>query len=155
MTWKARLPLLTAALWWGSLSAVGFWVVPLLFAHAATPAVAGQLAAKLFAAQTWVGLGCGLLLLVSARTGDEAPTLDWAEGALVYVLVGMLLGLLLEFAVTPRIVARVDLKFWHGLGTALYGAQWVCALLVLWKLAPGPCRAGGATSSPGSPPRPE
>ena len=30
MDWKARLPLLSAALWWGSLTATGFLAVPLL-----------------------------------------------------------------------------------------------------------------------------
>ena len=32
MAWKARLAVLSAALWWGSLSAIGFLAVPLLFA---------------------------------------------------------------------------------------------------------------------------
>jgi hypothetical protein len=133
--WKARLPVLSAALWWGSLSAVGFLVVPLLFANAASPAQAGQLAARLFSAQTWVGLGCGLVLLMAARTGDETPSLDWGQGALVYVLFGMLLALLQEFAVAPRIVQRQNLALWHSAGTALVAAQWLCALVVLWKVA--------------------
>lgn len=34
--------------------------------------------------------------------------------------------------VSPRIVARQDLKFWHGLGTLLYTLQWACALVTLW-----------------------
>ena len=33
MSWKARLPLLAAALWWGSLTAIGFVAVPLLFSY--------------------------------------------------------------------------------------------------------------------------
>ena len=48
----ARLPAFIAALWWGSLSTVGFLVVPLLFVHLPTPAMAGAMAARLFAAQT-------------------------------------------------------------------------------------------------------
>ena len=28
-----RLPLMLAALWWGSATAVGAWVVPMLFKH--------------------------------------------------------------------------------------------------------------------------
>ena len=36
-----RIPLLAAALWWGSLSAIGFMAVPMLFAQLPTPAVAG------------------------------------------------------------------------------------------------------------------
>lgn len=137
MSWKARVPVLAAALWWGSLTAVGFLVVPLLFAHLGSPAQAGQMAARLFSAQTWVAVGCGMLLLVAARTGDDAPSLDWGQGALVYVVLGMLLALLQEFAIAPRIVARRDLQLWHSVGTALYGAQWLCALVVLWKTAAG------------------
>jgi hypothetical protein len=40
-TMRDRLPVMLAALWWGSLTAVGFVVVPLLFAHLPTPAMAG------------------------------------------------------------------------------------------------------------------
>ena len=44
------------ALWWGSLSAIAGFVVPMLFAHLPTPAMAGNLAGRLFGAQTWVSL---------------------------------------------------------------------------------------------------
>ena len=128
--------MLAAALWWGSLTVVGFLVVPQLFQHAASPAQAGQLAAKIFAAQTWVGIGCAMVLLVVASAkDDDTPKMDWAQGALVYVILGMLVALLQEFAVAPRIVLRQQLAFWHSAGTALYAVQWLCALVVLWKLA--------------------
>jgi hypothetical protein len=133
MAWRARLPILAAALWWGSLTAIGFVAVPLLFQNAATPAVAGGLAAKLFTGQAWLGLACGGLVLMSARGEDGAARIDWAEGAIAYVLLGMLAALLQEFAVAPRIVARQDLALWHSAGTAFYAAQWLCALVVLWR----------------------
>ena len=57
-----RLSFLAAALWWGSLTTVGLLVVPMLFAHLPTPAMAGTMAAKLFAAQIWVSVCCALLL---------------------------------------------------------------------------------------------
>jgi hypothetical protein len=133
MNWKLRAPVLAAALWWGSLSTVGFLVVPSLFAQAASPAQAGALAAGLFSLQTWVSLGCGMVLLVTARVIEETPTLDWAQGALVYVLLGMLAALLAEFGVAPRIVARQNLQLWHSVGTLLYAGQWLCALVVLWR----------------------
>lgn len=133
MDWKARLPILAAALWWGSLSAIGFLAVPLLFQNAASPAVAGSLAAKLFTAQSWLGIACGALVLMGARGEDGTPTMGWAQGAVAYVLLGMLAALLQEFAVAPRIVARQDLALWHSAGTALYAVQWLCALVVLWK----------------------
>ena len=53
----------------------------------------------------------------------------------------MLLALLLEYAVAPRIVARQNLRLWHSLGAALYVVQWLSAALVLWPLAG---RRGGA-----------
>lgn len=135
MDWRARLPVLAAALWWGSLSAIGFLAVPLLFQNAASPAIAGGLAAKLFTGQAWLGLACGGVLLMGARSEDGTARMDWAHGALAWVLLGMLAALLQEFGVAPRILARQDLRFWHSAGTALYAAQWLCALAVLWKVA--------------------
>jgi Domain of unknown function (DUF4149) len=143
MAWTARLAVLAAALWWGSLTAIGFMAVPLLFRNASTPAVAGQLAAKLFSAQSWLGLACGAVLLMGARRGDGTPHLDWARGALPYLLFGMLAGLLQEFAIAPRIVMRENLAVWHTVGTALYAAQWLCALVVLWRTTTGHPREGG------------
>ena len=155
MDWKARLPILTAALWWGSLSAIGFLAVPLLFANASSPAVAGTLAAKLFTGQSWLGMACGLVLLMGARDSEGLPAMGWAAGALAYVLTGMLAALLQEFVVAPRIVARQDLRFWHGAGTAVYAVQWLSALVVLWKVSVIPAQAGMQNvegKSPGSPP---
>ena len=145
MHWLDRLPIFLAALWWGSLSAVGLLVVPLLFAHLPTPAVAGAMAARLFSAQTWVALGCGLLLLVCAR-GREAARMAWANGALLFVVAGMLLALLLEHGVAPRIQARIDLRLWHSVGSAMLALQWLCAAVVLWKVS-GP-RATAASAEP-------
>jgi hypothetical protein len=130
-----RLGLLAAALWWGSLTAVGAWIVPLLFAHLPTPALAGGMAAKLFAAQTWVALGCGGVLLIVSRPRGQAPRMDWAGGALAWLLAGLVAALLLEFGVAPRIVARENLKLWHAAGSGLYLLQWACAGAVLYKLA--------------------
>jgi hypothetical protein len=46
--WKHRISVFAAALWWGSLGAIGFLAVPLLFANAPSASIAGQLAARLF-----------------------------------------------------------------------------------------------------------
>ena len=59
---------------------MGFLVVPLLFVHLPTPAMAGGMAAKLFAAQTWVSVVCGLLLLVLLKNDPNKP-LDYASSA--------------------------------------------------------------------------
>lgn len=136
---KDRLPVFAAALWWGSLTAVGCWVVPLLFVNLATPAIAGAMAARLFSAQTWVSAVCGLLLLMASSAkfrGNQAEgQVDGASTALVFIVGGILLALLSEFAVAPRIVARENLKLWHSIGTGMYLLQWLCAATVLWKSA--------------------
>ncbi len=135
---RQRLPLFAAALWWGSLTTLGFVVVPLLFMQLATPAIAGNMAAKLFAVQTWVSLGCGVLLMVLLQSKARKVKSEWLKYALFFVAFGMLLAALNEFAVSPRIVARENLKLWHGVGSAMYLVQWVCSAAVLWKLAGTP-----------------
>lgn len=132
---SSRLPVFVAALWWGSLTVLGGLVVPLLFVHLPSPAMAGQMAAKLFSAQTWVTACCALLLLVFSRA-QRLPDLTEAGRRVVgLALAGLLLALLAEFAVAPRIVARDNLRLWHGVGSAMYALQWVCAALALWRVA--------------------
>lgn len=128
----ARLPAFIAALWWGSLSTVGFLVVPLLFVHLPTPAMAGAMAARLFAAQTWVSVACCMLLLLISRPKGDVTQYPWARAAIVFIIGGLLLALLVQFGVAPRIVARQDLRLWHSVGSVMYLAQWACALTVLW-----------------------
>jgi hypothetical protein len=138
--WRRRVPVLASALWWGSLTSTGFIVVPLLFAHLPSPALAGQTAARLFTAQTWVAFGCGLALLLASGS-RETRRMDWAAGALLFVLAGLLLAALGEFAVAPRIMARENLRLWHTVGSAMYLLQWGCAAVVLWKVNQGPSPA--------------
>lgn len=128
-----RLPALVAALWWGSLTTIGFLVVPMLFAHLPSPMVAGNMAAKLFAAQTWVAVACCLVLLLISRPKQAIAQYPWAQAAMVFILGGMLLALLTQFGVAPRIVARQDLRLWHSVGTVMYVLQWCCALAVFWQ----------------------
>jgi hypothetical protein len=151
MSWKARVPVLAAALWWGSLTAIGFIAVPLLFVHLPTSALAGQTASKLFTAQAWLSLGCGVLILLASRSPGEPARMNWGQGALIFVLAGLLLALLLEFAITPRILARQNLRLWHNIGTAAYVLQWMCALVVLWKTAFKRATQPGGTLSSAAP----
>lgn len=129
------LAIWAAALWWGALTSVGFGVVPMLFAYLPTPAVAGAMAAKLFSALTWLAVGCGLLLLIISRSNQPSALRNRVQNAILFIAFGMLLALLTEFAVAPRIVARQDLRLWHSVGTVLYALQWICAGLTFRKLA--------------------
>jgi hypothetical protein len=136
---RARFGLFLAALWWGSLTGLGFVVVPMLFMHMGSPAAAGSMAAKLFTAQTWLSTGCAMLLLMVFNKRDDAVLASHVSTAMKFVVAGLLLTLLVEFGVAPRILnARAlggDLRFWHGLGSAMYLGQWLCAAVTLWRLA--------------------
>nr|WP_068834653.1 DUF4149 domain-containing protein [Polaromonas jejuensis] len=139
MPTKQRFSLLLAALWWGSLTGLGFVVVPLLFMHLGSPAAAGAMAAKLFTAQTWLSTGCAMLMLLVLNRKDGPALSPPADAAMKFIVAGLLLALLVEFGVAPRIVnARAeggDLKLWHGLGSAMYLGQWLCAGFALWRLS--------------------
>ncbi|MEO7886904.1 MAG: DUF4149 domain-containing protein [Polaromonas sp.] len=139
MTTRSRISILLAALWWGSLSALGFLVVPMLFVHLPSPAAAGAMAAKLFTVQTWLSIACSFLLLLVLKGKEAAALTPSAQAAMKYVVAGLLLAVLVEFGVAPHIVsARAEggnLKLWHGLGSAMYLAQWLAAGWTLWCLS--------------------
>ena len=127
-------PVWLAALWWGSLSTVGFAVVPLLFATLPTPALAGTVAARLFEVQTWVSALLGVGLLMASRSSRDPELARRAQAATAFILGGVILALLVQFGVAPRIVARDNLRLWHSLGTGMLAAQWVCASVVFWRM---------------------
>src|SRR6476620_7748601 len=98
---RQRLCVVIAALWWGSLTTLGFMVVPLLFVHLGSPAAAGAMAAKLFTAQTWLSVACTMLLLTAFNRKDGPLQSGWAVAAMKVVVTGLLLALLVEFGVSP------------------------------------------------------
>ena len=129
-----QLPVWLAAAWAMSLSMLGLLVVPMLFVHLPTPAMAGQMAAKLFSAQTWISVACGAMLLIAFRSNRRLVPVDSAQAATLFVVGGVLLALMVELAIAPRIVARENLALWHRLGTGLFVVQWICALVVLRQM---------------------
>jgi hypothetical protein len=129
-----RLPVIVAAAWWGSLTTIGFLVVPLLFQNLPTPAMAGGMAAHLFTAQTWVSIACSLLLLMLSAPDRATGEARQAPSTIMFIVLGLLMALLVEFGIAPRIVARDNLKLWHAVGSSMYLVQWVCTALVLWRL---------------------
>jgi len=132
MFWQRGL-WLVAAVWWGSMTALGAWVVPLLFAHAPTKAVAAGLAVHLFSAQAWVGLVCGVLSLWAQRHMDRERGLAHVPSALI--LAAMLMAAIGEWGIAPRIVARENMLLWHSLGTAFWVLQWGCLTAHVWRLS--------------------
>jgi hypothetical protein len=135
---KARFVVLLAALWWGSLSGLGFVVVPMLFTHLGSPAEAGAMAAKLFTSQTWLSVVCAMLLLTLLNKRDGVEVVPDSRAAMAWVVMGMLLALLVEFGVAAQIVSARstggNLRLWHGLGSAMYLGQWLAVSWLLWRL---------------------
>ena len=124
----------------------------MLFQHLPNKALAGNMAGHLFEVQTWVSVGCGLVLLLilhPKRFENQLDTENTSKndknmplagvfityGAILFVALGMLMSLLVAFGVSPRIVARENLMLWHAVGSVMYLAQWVCAGIVMWKLS--------------------
>ena len=133
--WTRTLPLWFAAAWAMGITTLGLFVVPMLFANLPTPSMAGTMAAKLFAVQTGISVVCALILLLTLWSQKRWVRPGFAEGISRYILVGALMALLVEFGVSPRIIARENLALWHGVGSGLYLIQWICALVVFGKLA--------------------
>ena len=136
---RYRFGLMLAALWWGSLTALGFLFVPMLFTYLPSPVAAGQMAARLFTAQTWLSIGCSMFLLLLCNQKEAIEPDQRARAAIVFIVTGLLLAVLVEFGLSPRIVsARADggnLKLLHTLGSAMYFGQWLCAGFTLWRLS--------------------
>lgn len=142
---RERLPVLVAALWWGSLSTMGFVAVPLTFARVPQVMVAGYMAAGLFEMEAYISIACCALLLVLSKRKHSQTIEPWARSALVFVILGMLLALLLQFGVAPRVIAYHGVRPWHTLATVMYVGQWLCALAVLWRVARKTEPGGGGT----------
>jgi len=131
---KDRIALMLAAFWWGSLTTIGFLVVPMLFAKLGNPSVAGNFAGQLFEAQSWIAIACGLILLIHFRSKADERMDGPAMTAIFFILGALLLALLQQYAVAPRILALDILKLWHAVGTGMYCVQWLCTGVLLWRM---------------------
>lgn len=128
------LPYWIAGLWWASLAVIGMLVVPMLFVHLPSPALAGRMAAQLFSVQCWVSALCAIVLLLISRPSRSQTLYPWAKAAIGFIVTGLLLALLLQFGVAPKIVARQDLRFWHAVGSVIYLLQCICAAFVFSRV---------------------
>jgi hypothetical protein len=127
--WAASAYAVLLAVWAGSLWTVG-WVAPVLFANLERVA-AGNIAGQLFALVAWIGMVCGVLLIV-LRALVLPGGRDWALWALVAMLVltaashfGITAILAdLRAQVAPLSISDSPLRgrfgMWHGVSSTLY-----------------------------------
>lgn len=125
-----------AATWWVSLLTVGLLVVPLLFRFLPTPAIAGYIAAQLFAVQTWLSLACGICLLFWFIK-KPLPLVPFDYFAIILIVSGLLAAIVVQWFIAPRIVLRQDLVLWHRLGTIGMAIHAICAVGVFWRVVRG------------------
>lgn len=134
---KARL--LVAALWAGSLWAVGYLVAPTLFATLERQ-LAGQIAGTMFHSMAMLSLGCGAAMGVLLFTG----TRDWTpkrRRTVLLIVVGMVMCTVVShFGIQPLMAAAKasgDGSFGklHGISSSIYLVQSLLAAWLLWKQA--------------------
>jgi len=140
----AALERILLTVWVGSLWVTGFMVAPVLFASLEDRALAGTLAGALFGLTAWLGLGCGVALLILSRL--RAGRGGWRLWVTIVMLVLVAAG---HFGLAPmiaelRAAGLVDTPRFgrlHGLASLLF---LVNALLGLGLVAAGP---GGGDQS--------
>ena len=85
-------------LWVGALWVTGFMVAPLLFAELDNRALAGSVAGSLFTLTSYLGLLCGVLLLVI--NGLTVRAANWRAVVIVIMLLLVVIG---QFVITPMV----------------------------------------------------
>ncbi len=142
----ARLRLLLATLWAGSLWTVGYVAAPTFFATLPDRMLAGTVAGNLFRVEAWLSMACGVLLLALIAFARELPqrrTLLWLAAAmLVCTLVGYF-GIQpwmaeLKAAAGPEGVmegaTRARFGMLHGAASVIYLVQSVLAVGLVLKI---------------------
>lgn len=136
-------------LWVGGLWAIGYIAAPSLFlALHDNPQLAGSLAGKMFSVTAYVGLVCGLYLLVFALATDGLRAF---KQLFVWIVLAMLiLTLIAHFGVqliieslkvqggtadVMRSVVASRFARWHGIASVLYLIQSVLGLILVWRRA--------------------
>ncbi len=129
----SRLASLLIAFWAGSLWTVCGIVAPSLFAVLDDRRVAGQLAARFFLIETWIGVGIGALLLGFSLAGKlTLPARTFvAVAALLPLASHLLLGPLMERARIAGDMARFGVL--HGIAGACFLVACLAMLVVVWK----------------------
>lgn len=122
-----------AAIWLGSFTAIGVWVVPTLF-QVLDKSLAGQIGARLFSVQSSVSL----LAVAAIWLGLRKSALRRSKLVLFALLLAVVAALLQEYAIAPQIMAKTQPALWHRLGGLAFALQWLCAAWVLWQISRQP-----------------
>lgn len=140
--------LLALIVWLGGLIFFAFVAAPSAFAVLPTPALAGNLVGRNLAALHWIGIVSAVIFLFGSMLYSRAKFARFRPFALVNVLVVLMLVLTLisQFAITPRIHAlraqltpgnsatdpvRIEFNRMHQWSTRLEGGVLVLGVAVV------------------------
>ena len=153
------LQAIAVTLWVGALWTSGLLVAPLLFQTMDDRAVAGTVAGRLFEVTAFVGLVCGLCILIICFALRRARA---SQNYLAWLVVAMLvMALVGQFGIQPVLAAIREqvhpqpvmesvlgsrFAFWHVVATVLYLVQCLLgAALVILQRAPVDRRSNALT----------
>lgn len=145
----ARLRLLVATLWAGSLWTIGFIVAPTLFATLSDRVLAGNIAGSMFRAEAWLSIACALVLLALLQWGAGALELKRRRLLGALVLSMLVCALLSHFGISPLMAElkaqaqgssgimdeamRSRFGMLHGVSTLIFAVQSLLAGVLIWK----------------------
>ena len=146
--WTDKLALIAITLWVGALWAVGYIAAPTLFYHLPDKQLAGSLAGQMFTLVAYVGMACGLYLLINrlARFGTQALK----QGFFWAAFFMLLLTLAGHFGVAP-VIAQLKaqampadvmhsvfadrFETWHGVASIAYALESLLGFVLVLKAA--------------------
>ncbi|MBU0688507.1 MAG: DUF4149 domain-containing protein [Gammaproteobacteria bacterium] len=120
-------------LWVGSLWTIGYLAVPILFQAQPDKQLAGMLAGEMFRVQGFVGIACGVYLLL--RDGVKFGKLSLRQPAFLAIALMLLITLALQFGIQPLMAGlksqalplevmnsslASNFSMWHGISSILY-----------------------------------
>lgn len=143
---SANVSLLAVALWVGGLWAIGAIAAPTLFATLPEKQLAGMLAGKMFNLMAFVGMACGLYLLIHRLASEGTRAFkQWFFWIVLLMLALVLVG---HFGIQPIIqglkvqggaaivmegITADRFARWHGVASVLYVVQSLLGLVLVVK----------------------
>lgn len=139
-----KLALIAITLWVGGLWAIGYLAAPVLFASLGDKTLAGMLAGKMFTWVAYVGMGCGVYLLIYSLAAIGSRALK--QGFFWVVLVMLLLTIAIHFGIQPILaglkeqalpkevmesVFRDRFARWHGISSIGYLIESLLGLVLV------------------------
>jgi hypothetical protein len=143
-----KVRLLVAALWAGSLWAVGYLVAPTLFATLSDHVLAGVIAGSLFHAMAMLSLGCGLAMLLLLWRGTPGWDGKRRRTVLAIIVVMVMCTVASHFGLQPMMAelkaaaapggvmdaaAKSRFGMLHGVSSVIYLVQSILAGWLLVK----------------------